>query len=128
VAEAQDGRRMIAVIENDPLLSDQISNALQPYEHWQARFFAEGLVARDQVPAIGADVIVLDTNLPDLDGPSLYKILRGHSKTRSIPMIVITGSHDWELHRMGVREGLVLCKPFDMQELIDIIRALLPET
>jgi DNA-binding response OmpR family regulator len=58
---------------------------------------------------------------------SLYKILRGHSNTKNTPIIVITGSYDWELHRMGLQTGFLLRKPFSMKELIDIIHALLPE-
>jgi len=40
---------------------------------------------------------------------------------------VITGSYDWELHRMGLQAGLLLRKPFHMEELVRMIQALLPE-
>jgi DNA-binding response OmpR family regulator len=77
---------------------------------------------------LGAHLILLDVGLPNLDGASLYKILRGHSNTKNTPIIVITGSHDWELHRMGLQEGLLLRKPFEMDELVRMIQALLPDS
>jgi len=82
--------------------------------------------ARTSLPALNADLILLDVGLPNLDGASLFKILRGHSNTKNTPIIVITGSHDWELHRMGLQTGLLLRKPFEIEELLRMIQALLP--
>ena len=81
--------------------------------------------AKDHLPELGAHLILLDVGLPNLDGVSLYKILRGHSNTRNTPIIVITGSHDWELQRMGLQAGLLLRKPFRVQELLFMIQAIL---
>jgi DNA-binding response OmpR family regulator len=100
---------------------------LKFFGQWRLQIFSDGQTAKNQLPALGADLILLDVGLPNLDGGSLYKILRGHSNTRNTPIIVITGSHEWELHRMGLQSGILLRKPFNMQELISIIRALLPE-
>lgn len=119
--------KLIAIVEDDPRLNTMFHDMLGCLGHWQLRIFSDGQTARDELPDIGADLILLDVGLPNLDGVSLYKILRGHSKTRQTPIIVITGSHDWELHRMGLNTGILLRKPFRMHELISIIKALLPE-
>jgi DNA-binding response OmpR family regulator len=119
--------KLIAIVEDDPELEILFRDALQ-YEHGlQLQFFPDGQLARDRLPNLRADLILLDIGLPNLDGVSLYKILRGHKRTRRTPIIVITGSHDWELHRMGLQPGLFLRKPFKIQELLVIIRALLEE-
>src|SRR5947199_9950262 len=94
---------------------------------WQLRVFSDGQEAKARLPELGADLSLLDVGLPNLDGASLYKILRGHSNTKNTPIIMITGRHDWELHRMGLQAGLLLHKPFHMQELVCLIQALLPE-
>lgn len=127
VVEAAEKRKLIAIVEDDPHLCALFCDMLTFLGQWRFRVFNDGLVAKEQLPGLGADLILLDVGLPNLDGGSLYKILRGHSQTKNIPIIVITGSHHWELHRMGVQDGLLLRKPFDLQELIHIIRALLPE-
>jgi len=127
VADAWDGRKLIAIVEDDVRLTEMFCETLHLFGQWRLRVFSDGQVARNQLPEIGADLILLDVGLPNLDGGSLYKILRGHSNTKNTPIIVITGSHDWELHRMGLQASILLRKPFNIQELISIIRALLPE-
>nr|MBA2288535.1 response regulator transcription factor [Ktedonobacteraceae bacterium] len=106
---------------------DMFRDVLKSAGYGRLQIFSDGQDAKDHLPELGADLILLDVGLPNLDGVSLYKILRGHSNTKHIPIIVITGSHDWELHRMGLQTGLLLRKPFSVQELLILIRALLPE-
>ena len=127
VVEASQKSKLIAIVEDDPRLNNMFQDMLECVGGWRLHFIADGQAAKDQLPDIGADLILLDVGLPNLDGVSLYKILRGHSNTKNTPIVVITGSHDWELHRMGLQTGILLRKPFNMQELISIIEALLPE-
>ena len=125
--EKPEGEKVIAIVEDDPRLVSMFEDMLSTAGPWHLRVFSDGLDARDALPELGAHLILLDVGLPNLDGASLYKILRGHSNTRNIPIIVITGSHDWELHRMGLQTGLLLHKPFKMEELLWMIQALLPD-
>src|SRR5215467_12787593 len=92
--------------------------------HWHLQIFSDGQDAINRLPNLGADLILLDIGLPNLDGISLYKMLRGHGNTRNTPIIVITGSQDWELHRMGLQTGILLRKPFNMEQLLFMIHAL----
>lgn len=127
MADVSDKRKLIAIVEDDPRLAEMFHDMLECTGQWRLHIFSDGQAAKDELPVMGADLILLDVGLPNLDGASLYKILRGHSNTRHTPIVVITGSHDWELHRMGLQAGFLLRKPFNMQELISIIRALLLE-
>lgn len=119
--------KVIAIVEDDALLIEMFSAMLAISGQWQLHVFSDGELARDQIPDLGAHLIVLDVGLPNLDGASLYKILRGHSNTRTTPIVVITGSHDWELQRMGLQAGFLLQKPFSPHELLHMISALVPE-
>jgi DNA-binding response OmpR family regulator len=120
-----DSGRLIAIVEDDAQLIGLFRDMLECDGRWRLRFFCDGQDAMDRLPDLGADLILLDVGLPNLDGVSLYKILRGHSNTRLTPIIVITGSYDWELQRMGLQTGLLLRKPFRMQELLFMIQAVL---
>jgi DNA-binding response OmpR family regulator len=126
VVETQDKRKLIAIVEDDSRIVDLFCDMLECMGQWRLHFFTDGQTAMDQLPNLGADLILLDVGLPNLDGASLYRMLRGHSNTRNTPIVVITASYDWELHRMGLQTGLLLRKPFKMQELLGIVRALLP--
>jgi DNA-binding response OmpR family regulator len=126
VAEALEKTKLIAIVEDDVKLAQMFCDTLQFFGPWRFQVFQDGKVAKDELPSLGADLILLDLGLPNLDGASLYKILRGHSDTKNTPVVMMTGSHDWELHRMGLRTGILLRKPFAIEELLSIIRALLP--
>jgi DNA-binding response OmpR family regulator len=117
---------LIAIVEDDARLAAMFRDLLGCVGNWRLHIFSDGQEARTSLPELKADLILLDVGLPNLDGASLFKILRGHSNTKNTPIIVITGSHDWELHRMGVQTGLLLRKPFEMEELLRMIKALLP--
>lgn len=126
MAEALEKTKLIAIVEDDMKLAQMFCDTLDFFGPWRFQVFQDGKVARDELPSLGADLILLDLGLPNLDGASLYKILRGHSDTKNTPIVMITSSHDWELHRMGLRTGILLRKPFAIEELLSIIRALLP--
>jgi len=118
--------RLIAIVEDDARLAGMFRDILGCLGNLRLQIFSDGQEARTSLPALNADLILLDVGLPNLDGASLFKILRGHSNTKNTPIIVITGSHDWELHRMGLQTGLLLRKPFEIEELLRMIQALLP--
>lgn len=122
-----DAGRLIAVVEDDAELIDLFRTILELDGRWNVRFFSDGQDAKDHLPELGADLILLDVGLPNLDGVSLYRILRGHNNTRNTPIILITGSYDWELQRMGLHTGLLLRKPFRLQELLFMIQAVLSD-
>ena len=124
---AQEKRVVIAIVEDDASLIQMFSDTLALSGQWQIHTFSDGETARDSIPNIGAHLIILDVGLPNLDGASLYKILRGHTKTRNIPILVVTGSRDWELHRMGLQAGFLLQKPFSPSDLMNMIHALVPK-
>ena len=119
--------KLIAIVEDDANMAGLFYDLLGRAGSWQLRVFTDGQEAKARLPELGAHLILLDVGLPNLDGASLYKILRGHSNTKNTPIIVITGSYDWELQRMGLQAGLLLRKPFHREELLRMIQALLPE-
>src|SRR6266446_2837465 len=123
---AAQSDKLIAIVEDDAKLANMFYDVLGQFGSWRLHIFSDGQDAQTHLPELGAHLILLDVGLPNLDGASLYKILRGHSNTKNTPIIVITGSHDWELHRMGLRTGLLLRKPFNTKELLVMIQALLP--
>jgi DNA-binding response OmpR family regulator len=124
--KASNGK-LIAIVEDDANMAVLFYDMLGHAGSWRLHVFSDGQDAKARLPELGADLILLDVGLPNLDGASLYKILRGHSNTKNTPIIVITGKYDWELHRMGLQAGLLLHKPFHMEELLCMIQALLPE-
>ncbi len=78
-----------------------------------------GLEALDQVDRHAPDVIVLDLNLPGLDGYSVLKELRTRPATSRIPVIVLTakGDEDNEVRVFELGADDFLSKPFRAKAL-----------
>ncbi len=73
-----------------------------------------------QLIKIKPDMVILDINMPRLDGYQLCSLLRHHEKFKHIPVIVITGDPKLidlqAAQKVGVSECLV--KPFDQSDLM----------
>jgi two-component system response regulator len=71
-------------------------------------------------------VILLDLNLPKVDGLDVLRHIKGDPRTRTIPTVVLTASHrDRDLvdsYRLGVNSYIV--KPVDFRKFTEAVRAL----
>ena len=71
-------------------------------------------------------VILLDLFLPDIDGVSFLRQLRGQSELADIPVVVLTSSDDGtdqqECERLGVSS--YIRKPFNEEKFLSVIRRL----
>jgi type II secretory ATPase GspE/PulE/Tfp pilus assembly ATPase PilB-like protein len=87
----------------------------------------DGVQALDQVDRVGPDVIVLDLNLPGLDGYGVLSHLRSRPATASIPVIVLTakGDEDNEVRVFELGANDFLTKPFRARALSARLEAVL---
>ena len=75
----------------------------------------------DQVLAYIPDIIFMDNWLPDVGGIDATRELKGHEALKSIPVIYFSANNDVQaLAALAGADGY-LSKPFDIQELEDII-------
>jgi len=86
----------------------------------------DGVAALDQVDKFGPDVIVLDLNLPGLDGYGVLSHLRSRPATVNVPVIVLTakGDEDNEVRVFELGADDFLTKPFRARALsarIDVV-------
>jgi type II secretory ATPase GspE/PulE/Tfp pilus assembly ATPase PilB-like protein/CheY-like chemotaxis protein len=79
----------------------------------------DGVQALDQVDKFGPDVVVLDLNLPGLDGYGVLSYLRSRQATANIPVIVLTakGDEDNEVRVFELGADDFLTKPFRARAL-----------
>src|SRR5258708_39515570 len=71
--------------------------------------------------------IVLDVMLPGLDGRAVAEELRGDERTRSIPIVFLTGRTELEVRagEFGLARVELVTKPFDPLDLVALVRGLL---
>jgi two-component system, OmpR family, alkaline phosphatase synthesis response regulator PhoP len=113
----------ILIIEDDPLILDSITEALD-LEELDYRTATDGLsglnVALQNLPS----VVVCDVMLPELNGYDVLAGLRSNPSTAQIPFIFLTGRDARDDLRRGMDLGAddYLTKPFTLRELKTSIR------
>jgi signal transduction histidine kinase/DNA-binding response OmpR family regulator len=130
-ALARSSTRRVLIIEDDAATRRLLSVGLRNrgFEPVEAADGETGMVAATEEPP---DLVLLDLGLPGTDGFTVLHRLKRSPATAQIPVIVVTG--DEEL-RLGARARVLALnaadsvgRPFDMDSLIDEIRALIPQT
>ena len=113
----------ILVIEDELQLAGHVTRALARRGHLvSARHDgAEGLKA---VLADPPDLVVLDLNLPTLDGLSLLARLRQANSTSRVIILTARGEVDQRVKGLQAGADDYLAKPFSMDELIARVEAL----
>jgi type II secretory ATPase GspE/PulE/Tfp pilus assembly ATPase PilB-like protein/CheY-like chemotaxis protein len=88
---------------------------------------ADGVVALDEIDRAGPDIVVLDLNLPRLDGYGVLSHLRSRPATANLPVIVLTakGDEDSEVRVFEYGASDYLTKPFRPRALSARLHSLL---
>src|SRR5277367_3340439 len=113
----------ILIAEDDAALAGFVRQGLQG-EHYSVDVFADGEQARTAATDLEYDVVILDLNLPKVDGVSILRHLR--LKKPSLPVLVLTQRTRVEDRVQCLDTGAddYLAKPFSFSELSARIRAL----
>ncbi|MCL4864333.1 MAG: type II/IV secretion system protein [Gemmatimonadales bacterium] len=95
---------------------------------WTVQEAADGMEALAAVDQHAPDIILLDLNLPGLDGYEVLDRLRSRDSTRGVPIIVLTakGDEDNEVRVLEAGADDFLTKPFRARALsarLDLVRA-----
>jgi two-component system cell cycle response regulator DivK len=80
-----------------------------------------GIVAIDEAVRVRPDIIVMDMSLPKLDGREAARQIRADERTRSIPLVMISG---YDLDSLPKNDGLwdhYLGKPCPPEQLVSVI-------
>jgi putative two-component system response regulator len=89
----------------------------------------DGVEALEAIEADEPDLILLDVNMPRMDGIAVCQKLKAHPTRRLVPIIMLTASHDPAQRLRGLAAGAddYLSKPFDANELLIRTRVLLKD-
>jgi DNA-binding response OmpR family regulator len=125
------GSRMtnILVIEDDEIVARTIERSLrgEQYRITVANSGVEGIkIAR----RINPDLVILDVIMPGMDGYTVCREMRADPITANVPILFLTAKVKDEDRITGFNAGAddYLCKPFNIDELILRVRAILRRT
>jgi len=119
-------QRSVLVIDDDVAITAQLTHLLRREELLVATA-ATGPLGVQSARESAPDLILLDVELPGLDGFEICRIIKSDPRTRWIPVIMLTGLRDVRDRIQGINAGAddFLSKPFVGGELLARIRALL---
>ncbi len=111
--------RTILLTEDDPLMARLTVHRLE-HEGYEVVHFANGAEALEAVTDVHPDLLVLDINMPGLDGMSLLERLRADSAFDKTPILMLTGRTREADVFLAFRKGAsdYLTKPFSAAELV----------
>lgn len=117
----------ILVIEDNETLANAIFQKLQK-QGFSVDFFMDGEEGLYALQIAQYSLLILDLGLPSVDGMEIIKKIRSIQKT--IPILVISARDKLDQRILGLDLGAddYLCKPFELDEVIARVQALLRRT
>jgi DNA-binding response OmpR family regulator len=116
--KAHQGRGRILVVDDDPWICELLSTRLTVLGY-QVHAVRDGDQALARIPEFMPDAIVLDVNMPKMDGFSTLERI-GRERLSRIPVLMLTARHGTDDVRRALSLGArdYLAKPFDEAQLI----------
>jgi DNA-binding response OmpR family regulator len=119
-------RARILVVDDEPDLVDTMRRRLE-YFDWDVTIASNGKQGLESALNDKPDLIVLDIDMPIMNGHEMLKQLREHPNLRDIPVIMCTMSDKVQDITMASSNNICdyLTKPFDFADLTEKIAAAL---
>jgi two-component system alkaline phosphatase synthesis response regulator PhoP len=113
------------VVEDDPDIVELIDHYLQ-VEGFRVEALGDGREALERLHADDYTLVILDLQLPGMDGLSVCRALRTDPRTQGLPVIMLTARGDEADRVVGLEVGAddYVVKPFSPKELMARVRAL----
>jgi len=116
--------KVILIVEDNEAHATMLAQMLieTPY---QVAVATDGFAALKIIRHITPHLLILDCRLPEMNGIQLYDHLHANRTLEAIPAIIISANLDPYKDDIETRKLLGLSKPFDLDELLEIIQKVL---
>ncbi len=118
-------RKILLVDDDEELLAALKVKLLK--EGYEIDTAPDGEVALDKIKANLPDLVILDVNMPRMNGMDVCRALRSDEKTRDLAVIMLTARDDEVDRILGLEFGAddYVTKPYNPRELILRVKGLL---
>lgn len=107
----------ILIVEDEPKVANAIQQGLMENE-FQADVAYDGLMGKKMALNKPYDLVILDINLPHLNGYQLCNEIRNHNPRVPIIMLTALGAMEDKIQAFGTGADDYIVKPFDFRELL----------
>jgi two-component system, chemotaxis family, chemotaxis protein CheY len=118
----------ILVVEDSNVLQMYYGQIFSKLVGYQVAFTKNGRQALDHIEKSGMpDVVILDINMPVMDGLEFLSHFKGDQKSTPAPVIIVTTEGKEDDYKRGLQAGAsaYLRKPFTPQALTELLQGLL---
>jgi len=117
----------ILVVEDEIDIGELIKHTLERTGDAAVDVVSSGDAALKAVTEVPPDLIILDLNLPSIDGTEVCRLLRARPATAALPIIMLTARTTESDRVLGLDLGAddYVTKPFSLRELAARVRAVL---
>jgi two-component system response regulator MprA len=124
VSQSLSATNLVAIVDDDPAIRSALGRALR-MESYDVELFEDGVSALKSFQLKAPDALVLDLQLPDLDGLEVCRRIRLAGDATPILMLTARNAVDDRVEGLDAGADDYLVKPFDLAELLARLRALL---
>jgi two-component system chemotaxis response regulator CheY len=115
------------VVDDSLTMRRIVINALKAQGYERVAEATDGKDAVARLMSEGADFVITDWNMPEMNGLELSKWIRSNSQFENLPILMITtrGNKDDVIEALKVRVNNYIVKPFTPQGLKEKIESIL---
>lgn len=110
-------RHTVLIVDDDRCTRELFRTALR-LAGFDVRTAVDGVSALWQIGQQRLDVVVLDLDLPGVNGIAIHQELESRAQTRHVPVVIVTGTA-W---RSPVPAYATLLKPISPDDLVNTVR------
>jgi two-component system copper resistance phosphate regulon response regulator CusR len=116
--------KQILIVEDDKRIAQNISRGLVA-EGYRTQIAHDGITGKQEALNDHVDLVILDINLPGLNGYQVCEQLRIYRPTLPVIMLTAYGEIEDKVEGLGRGADDFMVKPFDLRELQARVAALL---
>lgn len=123
----QSGARKILVVDDDPEIVEMFEDIFAQDDRFEVRTATTGYDAGVLTEQFAPDLMLLDFMLPDINGNVVCQTVRRNPKFEHMKIIIVSGvvKQDEIEHLLGAGADDFIKKPFDLEQLMSRVEALL---
>jgi two-component system chemotaxis response regulator CheY len=122
-------QRRILIVEDSPTMRQLLVFALRRLKNVDIVEAQDGMDGLRKISSDSFDLVLIDINMPVMDGLKLIGLIRGEESVQEIPIVVITtegGSED-RARAMNLGANEYLTKPIKANRVLEVAQALLKD-
>lgn len=120
-------RKQIVAVDDSGIVLKMLETLLS--RHYDYHAFSKGMRALKYLKDVTPDLIILDIDMPEIDGYEMLRMIRENTFLKEVPVIFLTSNNDKQHVVKAVQGGAndYVVKPINGDILMDKIHTLLKE-